>query len=407
MFLILAEQELVGHPRDVIAYDKMAWNLPRGLLLRLGHRVSLFQIIGKQRGQASDGAGGVLGDEWVVINVREEESFQLGVLRARPFAESRQALWNAADLIRGARAGLLDKRFRVGDEIADQMVNHMAQGLIEFQARASAGMPGLDPGVDIREKRDFVAQGVQIEQIGFQRVVEVGGVVSDFVNPVDELRFEGRTQFEQILGQLRVRIGGVIPGMLHDAFADFKRQIEAVEFDVTMFEVLHDAKRVQVVIKAAAVDAHQLVEFSFAGMAKGRVANIVNQCQRLNEFGVDAQGGCYGAGNLGYFKRVGQAIAKVVGEAGAEDLRLRFEPPERPGMDDTVAVARVLAAVSVSGFRRPPAAGGCRVYSPGSVGAKRFDCRNLRRSGGTLGYQDCGASSPSPRSASSATFVFG
>jgi hypothetical protein len=47
--------------------------------------------------------------------------------------------------------------------------------------------------------------------------------------------------------------------MLHDAFADFKRQVEAVEFDVTMFEVFHDAKRVQVVIKAAAVDAHQLV----------------------------------------------------------------------------------------------------------------------------------------------------
>jgi hypothetical protein len=36
------------------------------------------------------------------------------------------------------------------------------------------------------------------------------------------------------------------------------------------------------VIKAAAVDAHQLVEFSFASMAKGRVADIVYQGQSLN-----------------------------------------------------------------------------------------------------------------------------
>jgi hypothetical protein len=65
--------------------------------------------------------------------------------------------------------------------------------------------------------------------------------------------------------------------MLHDAFADFKRQVETVEADVAVLEVLYDAKRMQVVIKAAAVDAHQFVEFSLSGMAKGRVTNIVHQ----------------------------------------------------------------------------------------------------------------------------------
>jgi hypothetical protein len=199
----------------------------------------------------------------------------------------------------------------------------------------------------------------------------------------------------------------VISRVFNDAFADFKCQIQAVETDVTMLEVLHDAEGVQVVIEAAAVGTHQLVEFSFTGMAEGRMANIVHQGQCLDEFRVDAQGGGHRPRYLGDFERVGQSIAKVVGEARAEYLRFCFEPPERSGMDYAIAVACVFAAVGVSGFRKSPAAGGYRFYSPGSVGAKRFDCRNLRGSGGALANQDCGASSPSPRSASSATFVFG
>src|SRR5579859_536512 len=204
-----------------------------------------------------------------------------------------------------------------------------------------------------------------------------------------------------------MRGSGVIPGMLHDAFANLESKIQAVETDVAMLEVLHDAKRVQVVIKAAAMGAHQLVEFSLPGMAEGRVADIVYQGQRLDEFRVDAQSRGHRAGNLRDFERVRQAIAKMVGETGTENLGFCFKPPERAGMDDAIAVARVFAAVCVSGFRKPPAAGGCRVYCPGSVGTKRFDCRNLRKLGAAVKDQDCGASSPSPRSASSATFVFG
>ena len=135
--------------------------------------------------------------------------------------------------------------------------------------------------------------------------------------------------------------------------------------------------------------------------------DVVHQCQRLDEFRVEAQGGGHRARNLGNLQRVGQPIAKMVGKSGAEDLRFRFEPPERARMDDAVAVARVFAAVGMRGFRKMPAAGGGRVHSPGSVVAKRFDCRNLRRSGRTPANQDCGASSPRPRSASSATPVFG
>jgi hypothetical protein len=142
-------------------------------------------------------------------------------------------------------------------------------------------------------------------------------------------------------------------------------------------------------------------------MAERRVADVVDQGQRLDKFGVDAQGGGHRAGNLRDFQRVSQSVAEVVGKAGAEYLGFCFEPPERAGMDDAIAVARILAAVGMRGFRKPPSAGGRRVYCPGRVGAKRFDGRNLRRSGRALANQDCGVSSPSPRSASSATLVFG
>ena len=204
----------------------------------------------------------------MIVNVGEEEALELRVLRAGVFAESRQPLRDAADFLGGTGAGLLDERFRVGDQIADQMIDHVAQRFVEFQTHAGAGMRRFDPGVELREKRNFVAQRVQVEQIGFQRVVEVGGVVGDFVHPVDELRFERWPQIQQILGQLRMRGGGVIPRMLHDAFANFECEIQAVETDVAMLEVLHDAQRVKIVIEAAAVRAHQFVEFSFARRAR-------------------------------------------------------------------------------------------------------------------------------------------
>lgn len=407
MFLMLPQQEQVGHPGYVIANHEVAGNLPGGLLLRFRQRASLMEIVGKQIGEASDGALRILGDERMVVNMREEKALQLGVLSAGRFAEARQALRYTANLFRGLRTRLLDQRFRIGNQVAGQMVDHLAQSFIEFQAHPRAGMRRFDFCVELSEKRDFVAQRVEVKQIGFERVVKVGGVVRNFVDPVDELGFKRRPKIKQILGQFWMRRGRVIPGMLHDAFADFERQIEAVEFDVAVLEVLHDAKRVQVVIEAASVGPHQLVEFALARVAEWRVADIVHQGQRLHEFRVDAQ--CRGnrAGDLRDFEGVGQPVAKMVGETSAEDLRFCFEPSERPGVNDAVAVASIFATVGVRGFRKPPAAGGRRIYRPGSVGAKRFDCRNLRWSGAAMASQDCGASALSPRSASSATLVFG
>src|SRR5260370_41981628 len=106
MFVILAEEKLVGHPGNVIADYQMAGKLLRGLLLRFRHRAALLKVVGKQFGQASDRTLRVLGDERVAVNVREKKTFQLSVLGARRFTESRQPVRDAAGIVVGSARGL-------------------------------------------------------------------------------------------------------------------------------------------------------------------------------------------------------------------------------------------------------------------------------------------------------------
>ncbi len=407
MLAVLPKQELIGHSGDVIANYKMTGDMLRRMFLRFGQRAAPVQIKGKQLGQAGHGASGIFGDERMVVDMREEESFQLGVLCAGGFAESRHAGGSAADVVRGLRAGLQEQSFGAGDEVADEMIDYVAQGFIEFQARAGARVSRFDRGEVFREEGNFVAEGVQIEKIGLEGIVEVGRIVGDFIHPIDELRFERRAEVEQIVRQFGIFGQRIIAGMFDDAFADFEGEIEAIEADVTMLEMLDDAESVEVVVKTAAVGAHEFVELALAGMAEGRMTDVVDQGESFDEFGVQAERGGNGAGDLGHFESVGEAVAEMIGEAGAEDLGFRFEAAEGAGMDDPVTIAGVFTAIGMRGFGKAAASGGRGVHSPGSESAKRFDNRNLRGSGGSRANQDCGASMPRPRSASSATLVFG
>lgn len=195
--------------------------------------------------------------------------------------------------------------------------------------------------------------------------------------------------------------------MLHDALAHFKGEVQAIEANVAMLEVLDDAQRVLVVIEAAPMGAHKFVKLALAGMAEGRMTDVVDQGQRFDKFGIEAQRGSDGTGNLRDFQGVGQAIAKVIGKPRGENLRFRFQAAKGAGMDDAVAVARVFTAVSVRRFREAPPEGSSRVQGPRCIGAKRFGDRNLRKTDRTRANQDCGAIVPRPRSASSAMAVFG
>jgi len=204
--------------------------------------------------------------------------------------------------------------------------------------------------VQFAEERDFAAEDSKIEKLGFESIVEVGGIVGNFVHPINELRFERRALIEKIFGELRMLLGGIVARMLDDTFANLECEIQSGKIEVAVLELHDDAERVQVVIKEAPMCIHEFVELAFASVAKGRMADIVNERESLGKFGVQAECRSDGAGDLRDFERVRQAIPEMVGKTRGEDLRFGFETAESAGMNDAVAVARVVTAIGMRGL---------------------------------------------------------
>src|SRR5260221_7825815 len=185
------------------------------------------------------------------------------------------------------------------------------------------------------------------EAPGFVGIVEVGGVVGNFVGQIDELCFERRTLIEDVLVKLRMLPGSVIVRVLNDALADFKCQIQPAESGITQFEIFDDSERVQIVIEGKPVLAHGGVERFFSRVAKRRVAEVVNQGERLRQIGVQAKLHGDGARDLRDLNGVSQPVAEMIGVAAGENLRLRFQAAKGAGMDDTVTVALKVVAVGM------------------------------------------------------------
>src|ERR1700730_4114503 len=118
-----------------------------------------------------------------------------------------------------------------------------------------------------------------------------------------------------------------------------------------MLELLDYAQGMEVVIEATAMRAHELVELVFSGMAKWRVADVMNEGQSFGERGVQAERSGNGARYLRYFDGVRKAVTKMIGETHGENLRLGLQPAESACMDDAVAVTDIFAAVRMRQFR--------------------------------------------------------
>ncbi len=298
--------------------------------------------------------------------MREEEALQLTISRCRGFAETGEAFWGPAYAFRGGGTGDQDALLRSLNEISGQRIQNALEGFVEDEFFTGAAMRGIDLRVDFAKKRNFLAQNGEIQKLGFESIVDIGRVVGDFIDPVDELRFEGRAQIEEVFGKLGKFRGGIITRMLDDAFANFKGEIQAGKIKVALLELFDDTKRVQIVIETAALRAHQFVELAFAGMAEWRMADVVNESERFGKLSVQFQSGGDGPGNLRNFQRVRQAIAEMVRVARGENLRLGFEAAKSAGMNDAVAVTRVGTAVRMGRLGVAPAAGLFRAHRPGS-----------------------------------------
>src|SRR6266481_1176391 len=102
------------------------------------------------------------------------------------------------------------------NEISRQCIQNALEGFVEDELLASAVMRGIDLRVDFAKERNFLTQDSEIKKSGFERVVNISGVVSNLIDPVDKLRFEGRTQIQEILRKLRKFRRGIIARMLDD-----------------------------------------------------------------------------------------------------------------------------------------------------------------------------------------------
>ena len=151
-----------------------------------------------------------------------------------------------------------------------------------------------------------------LQDPGAQRVVDVVVDVGDAVDQLDDPSLQRR------------RLVGA--GVVEDAVAHLLGQVQAA---AVALEHLDHPQRVDVVLEAAAAALVQRrVERLLAGVAEGRVAEVVAEPDRLGQVLVEAERPGDRAGDPAGLERVGEAGAVVVALGRDEDLRLVLEPPE-------------------------------------------------------------------------------
>jgi hypothetical protein len=213
------------------------------------------------------------------------------------------------------------------------------QSLIEEELLFDAYVLLLYHAIAAGEDVDMLADVIDVEQSGLYTVVEVGGEVGDLVGEIDQLGFERGTLVEQIGRELWMLLGAVITRVLNDALADPKGEIEATMGGVTLLEVFNDAEGVDVVIEGATVTAETGVQSAFASMAKGGMADVMDQGEGLGEVFVEAECGGGGASDLRDLNSMGEATAEVVGGATGEDLGFSCEATEGASLHNALTVA--------------------------------------------------------------------
>ena len=234
-------------------------------------------------------------------------------------------------------------------------------------ARREASSPALDLAHDGADRRHR-GNVVQREQIGAQAVVDVVRVIGDVVGERRRLRLgAGVTPQLQILdariGEDRRRHAafGVARGrlavarqqravVLDQAFQRLPGEIEAVELRVAALQRRDDAQGLRVVVEAAGA-FEAFVERALAGMAEGRMAEIVRQRGGLRQILVEPERARERARDLHHFERVGEPRAEMVALVIDENLRLVRQAAEGGGMDDAVAIAAEVVARGRRRFR--------------------------------------------------------
>ncbi len=368
-FVVDAFAVAVCHAGDVGADDAVGGTFGGLIPVGRGQAGWVRFVVGEQFGDHADGALTLLEKLVRVVDLAVKKALQFAARGGGSLREADQPVRVLANLFNRRDPSCLDRGGGSVEKAGDQEVDYLAERFEKLDPFLGAGELHLDGFPDIGERGDGFPDFVDGEELGGVGVVEVGGVVGDFVGKVDDLRFERRPLLGQITVEFRGFAGGEVAGVFDDAFADFESEIEAGEAGVAGFEAFDDAEAVEIMIEGFAEALHLAAQFVFAGMGEGRVADVVDEGEGFGEVFVEAEGGGDGAGDLRNLHRMGEAVAEMIGDAGREDLRLVFETAEGAGVDDAIAVALELGAVGVGQFRVAPPAAHLR---PKPEGGERF-----------------------------------
>jgi hypothetical protein len=200
-------------------------------------------------------------------------------MRSSSDADVRQRRCAGAHNVRGS--GL--------DEVQGQRLLHRLQRIVKDELLRSLRMRALHGLIAAAQDADVLADVADVQQLGLDAVVEVGGEVGDLVGEVDNLGLERRLLPEKEIGELGVRVRVVVARVLHDALARGQGEVQAAVPGVALLKALHDAQRMQVVVKAQAVRLQAAVERALAGVAEGRMADVMHQRKGLGEIDVEAE----------------------------------------------------------------------------------------------------------------------
>ena len=133
------------------------------------------------------------------------------------------------------------------------------------------------------------------------------------------------------------------PVVLDEAFQRLPGEVQSVEARIFLLKLGDNAQRLGVVIEAP-LARHTGIERALAGMAEGRMAEIVRERERLCQVLIKRKHPRHGAGDLRHFEAVGEACAVMIALVIDEDLRLVGQPPERGRMQDAIPVAAIQGA---------------------------------------------------------------
>lgn len=160
--------------------------------------------------------------------------------------------------------------------------------------------------------------------------------------------------------------------MFGNSLQRFPGEVQPIKIGITMFEMGENANSLGVMVKPAII-LHCGMQPIFPSMAKRRVAEIMGEGKRFCQILIQPQIPCNGARQLPHFQRMGKARAVMVTLMVDEYLRFIFQPPERGGVNNPVAVALIRRAHVAFRFGvQPPARsfGGDGVGGQGGISGR-------------------------------------